>query len=113
MHFVDKFRQLLKLYKKPDEKIEEKKKTTILISSELDYSNMNTLMIEANKIVEKGAGAGEIKVPKSIADNLATFFDYDNSFKLDENSDQNVTSTSIATQLELEKKYEAQLQKSI
>ena len=37
----------------------------------------------------------------------------DSSFKLDENSDQNVTSTSIATQLELEKKYESQLQKSI
>ena len=56
------------------------------MSSELDYSKMNTLMIEANKIVEKGAGAGEIKVPKSIADNLAQFFDYDNSFKLDENN---------------------------
>ena len=79
-------KDLEKLYKKPEEKTEEKKKATILMSSVLDYSKMNTLMIEANKIVEKGAGAGEIKVPKSIADNLAQFFDYDNSFKLDENN---------------------------
>lgn len=82
-------KDLEKLYKKPEEKTEEKKKATILMSSELDYSKMNTLMIEANKIVEKGAGAGEIKVPKSIADNLAQFFDYDNSFKLDENNKLN------------------------
>lgn len=79
-------KDLEKLYRKADEKSEEKKKPTILMSSELDYSKMNTFMIEANKIVEKGAGAGEIKIPKSIADNLAQFFDYDNAFNLDENN---------------------------
>ena len=48
-----------------------------------------------------------------VMDSNMNLLSEDSSFKLDENSDQNVTSTSIATQLELEKKYEAQLQKSI
>ena len=50
-----------------------KKKGTIHMSDELDYKNMTTLIIECNKIIEKGAGAGEFKLPKSIADNLNEF----------------------------------------
>lgn len=64
---------LEKLYGKKVEK-EETKKTTIHKSDKLDYEKMTTLIIESNKIVEKGAGEGEFKIPKSIAENLAAYF---------------------------------------
>ncbi len=62
-----------KLYGKKAEK-EETKKTTIHKSDKLDYEKMTTLIIESNKIIEKGAGEGEFKIPKSIADNLDKYF---------------------------------------
>lgn len=77
-------KDLEKLYANTAEKSEEKKKTTILMSKEIDYTNMNTFMIEANNIAEKGVGAGEVKIPKSIADNLINFFGGLDNFKLNE-----------------------------
>lgn len=77
-------KDLEKLYGNTSEKSEEKKKPTIVISNEIDYANMNTFMIEANSITEKGVGAGEIRIPKSIADNLVDFFGGFDSFKLNE-----------------------------
>lgn len=65
-----------KLYGKKAEK-EETKKTTIHKSDKLDYDKMTTLIIESNKIVEKGVGEGEFKIPKSIADNLDKYFSND------------------------------------
>lgn len=77
-------KDLEKLYGNTSEKSEEKKKPTILMSNEIDYANMNAFMIEANSIVEKGIGAGEVKIPKSVADNLVDFFGGLDSFKLNE-----------------------------
>ena len=77
-------KDLEKLYGNTSEKSEEKKKPTILMSNEIDYANMNAFMIEANSIVEKGIGAGELKIPKSVADNLVDFFGGLDSFKLNE-----------------------------
>ena len=77
-------KDLEKLYGNTSEKSEEKKKPTILMSNEIDYANMNAFMIEANSIAEKGIGAGEVKIPKSVADNLVDFFGGLDSFKLNE-----------------------------
>ncbi|MBQ9279870.1 MAG: hypothetical protein IJ215_02325 [Clostridia bacterium] len=52
---------------------DEKKKPTIRMSDELDYQNMTTLILECNKIIEKGSGAGEFKIPKALAENLSNF----------------------------------------
>lgn len=70
-----------KLYGKKESLEETKKKTTIRISDEIDFENMTTLIIESNKIIEKGAGAGEFKLPKSLADSMITFFDGEDAFE--------------------------------
>ena len=76
-----------KLYGKKTEK-EESKKTTIHKTDKLDYENMTTLIIESNKIVEKGVGEGEFKIPKSIADNLDKYFANDTvKFNVMDNKD--------------------------
>lgn len=65
-----KEKDLEKLYGKNIDEIEEKRKPTILISKELNYANMNTFMIELNKISQ----SGQFEIPKSISDNLIKFF---------------------------------------
>lgn len=64
-----------KLYGKSTSEKIEKKKSTIHISDEINYKNMTTLIIESNKIVEKGVGAGEFKLPKALSENMIDFFD--------------------------------------
>lgn len=75
-------KDLDRLYGKNEEKEEDKKKPIILMSDEVDYSSASTFIIEANKIAEKGAYAGLIKIPKSVADKLSAFFDEDKNFKM-------------------------------
>ena len=70
-----------KLYGKKDPVEDTKKKTSIRMSDEIDYENMTTLIIESNKIIEKGAGAGEFKLPKSLADNMIKYFDGEDAFE--------------------------------
>lgn len=79
-----------KLYgKKSDEK--ENKKAIIHMSDEIDYKNMTTLIIESNKIIEKGLGAGEFKLPKSLAENMTNFFKKDEvKFEIIDNKDNSV-----------------------
>ena len=56
-----------------------KKNATIHMSTEPDYQNMTTLIIECNKILEKGVGAGEFKIPKALAENLSSFLGTENN----------------------------------
>lgn len=79
---------LEKLYKKKQENTEIKRKTSIKKDDGIDFENMTTLVIEANKIAEKGVGAGEFKIPKSIAENLNNYFENDTvKFLILDNSD--------------------------
>lgn len=86
---------LERLYKKKEDSSEEKKKPTIHLSNELDYANMTTLMIESNKIVESGVGAGEIKIPKMIAENTMHFFGGMDAFEI--TVDEKKSAKNIAT----------------
>ncbi len=72
---------LERLYTKPVEEKGSKAKAVIHISDEIEYSKMTALLLEANKIVEKGLGAGEIKIPKSLADNVIEFLGGVDSFE--------------------------------
>lgn len=69
-----------KLYNKKEDVEEVKQNVMIHMSNKIDYENMTTLIIESNKIIEKGAGAGELKIPKLIADNMMKFFDGESQF---------------------------------
>lgn len=64
-----------KFYDNKLNETETLKKPKIRMSDTIDYQNMTTLMIECNKILEKGVGAGEFKIPKALAENLTEFFD--------------------------------------
>ncbi len=88
---------LERLYKKKDEDIAEKKKPTIHMSTNLDYENMTTLMIEANKIIESGAGAGEVKIPKMVADNTLHFFGGMNAFEITVDDKKSAKNMATAT----------------
>ncbi len=88
---------LERLYKKKSTEIEEKKKTTIHISHEIDYAGMSALMIESNKIIESGAGAGEIKIPKMIVDNAIHFFGGMNAFEIMVDEKKTAKNMSIVT----------------
>lgn len=60
---------------------EKEEKPIIHMSDEIDYSHMSTLIIEAGKIAEKGAEAGEFKIPKMVAENMIDFFGGMDAFK--------------------------------
>lgn len=70
-----------KLYGKKDSAEESKTKASIRMSDEIDFEHMTTLIIESNKIIEKGAGAGEFRLPKSLADNMLNYFDGEDAFE--------------------------------
>ena len=72
-----------KLYGKKEE--ETKTKNIIHKSNDIDYENMTTLIIEANKINEKD---GEFKLPKALSENLSKYFDEDKvKFNILDNKD--------------------------
>ena len=88
---------LERLYKKKETEKEEKKKTTIHMSHEIDYAGMSTLMIESNKIIEAGAGAGEVKIPKMIVDNAIHFFGGMNAFEIMVDEKKSAKNISVVT----------------
>ncbi len=88
---------LERLYKKKETEKEEKKKTTIHMSHEIDYAGMSTLMIESNKIIESGAGAGEVKIPKMIVENAIHFFGGINAFEIMVDEKKTAKNISVVT----------------
>ena len=69
--------KLAKLYEEETPKIEEKKATIIKDASDINFSDMKIFVMELNKIIEKGTGEGEIKIPNSLYDNVKDFFGND------------------------------------
>lgn len=100
---------LERLYKKKESSTEEKKKPTIHMSHEIDYAGMGTLMIESNKIIESGSGAGEIKIPKMIVDNAIHFFGGIDAFEITVDEKKSAKNISVVTFDILDNKDNAQL----
>lgn len=67
----------------------------ILNEKELNYETMNTFIIQANKIVQNGVTAGELKIPSNIAENMNNFFDYPEMFHVIEDSKGKLRDTAI------------------
>lgn len=55
----------------------------VINDKENDYSKMSTLIIPVNKVLKKGATAGEIKIPMSIAGRMQVFLDYPEAFHME------------------------------
>lgn len=86
---------LEKLYSKGKNKKEQKSKSIIHMSDEVDFENMSELIIESNKIIEKGVGAGEFKIPKALTENIMNFLGGNDSFKDVADEKGNYKPTSI------------------
>ena len=69
--------KLAKLYEEEAPKAEEKKTTIIKDPSDINFSDMKILVMELNKIIDKGTGEGEVKIPNSLYDNVKDFFGKD------------------------------------
>ena len=69
--------KLAKLYEDETPKTEDKKVSIIKDASDINFSDMKIFVLELNKIIEKGTGEGEIKIPNSLYDNVKDFFGND------------------------------------
>ena len=56
----------------------------VLNEKDVDYDDMNTLIIPINKVVKKGVTAGEIKISSAISVNMNKFLNYPNDFHMQE-----------------------------
>lgn len=70
-------KKLAKLYEEETLKNEDKKVSIIKDVSDINFSDMKIFVLELNKIIEKGLGEGEVKIPNSLYDNIKGFFGND------------------------------------
>lgn len=61
-----------------EEKNDVKKSRIIKDVNDINFKDMSTLIIEAGKICGKGIGMNELKIPRSLADNIKNFLNVDN-----------------------------------
>ncbi len=81
-------KKLSKLYNN-DENLEDKKVQIIKDVDAVDFESTKILVFELNKIIDKGAGEGEIKIPHSLYENLKNFFgEINQPFKDDKGKDR-------------------------
>lgn len=69
---------------KEDEEATSVVSKIVLNEKEIDYDVMSTLIIPINKVVKKGVTAGEIKISSVISMNMKKFFDYSDSYHMEE-----------------------------
>lgn len=69
--------KLAKLYEDEISRIEDKKACIIKDVSDINFDDMKIFVMEINKIIEKGTGEGEIRIPRSLYDNVKDFFGND------------------------------------
>ena len=67
--------KLSKFYENVSVNEPEKKVSIIKDMDNIDFSNVNIFVFELNKIVEKGVGEGEIKVPAYLYEEMKDFFE--------------------------------------
>lgn len=75
-----------------EEKVSSK---LILGEKELNYEEMNTFMLQTNRIIQTGATSGEIKIPNYIAENMKKFLDYPELFHVIADSNGKLKDTAI------------------
>lgn len=66
--------KLAKFYDDGNDKENEKKVTIIKGNEEVNLSNAQILVFESNKIIDKGLGEGEIKIPHYLYEGMSKFF---------------------------------------
>lgn len=66
--------KLAKFYEAGEVKEENKKVAIIKDIDDIDFSNVKIFVFELNKIIEKGLGEGEIRIPRYIYENMPYFF---------------------------------------
>lgn len=70
--------KLSKFYEDSNEMKEDEKKVQIIKSAdEIDFSSAKIFVFELNKMVEKGVGEGEVKIPNYIYESMTEFFGKD------------------------------------
>lgn len=69
--------KLARLYEEVVPKVEDRKVSIIKDVSDIDFDDMKIFVMEINKIIEKGTGEGEIRIPNSLYDNVKNFFGND------------------------------------
>jgi len=79
--FGDEVEHKIKSKKKSSEKVISK---IVPKESSINYDKMSTLILSLTKVPQKGATAGEIKIPVLITQNMSKFFNYPNDFHIEE-----------------------------
>lgn len=69
--------KLARLYEEVAPKVEDRKVSIIKDVSDINFDDMKIFVMEINKIIEKGTGEGEIRIPNSLYDNVKNFFGND------------------------------------
>lgn len=82
MEVINKTEEDLKRLLGKETKEAPKKSRIIKDLTENDFKNMTTLIIEANKIADKGANAGELRIPQSLSSMMSNFLNVINSEKI-------------------------------
>lgn len=78
-----------------DENSEKVSSKLFLGDKELNYDEMNTFIIQTNKIPQTGVTSGEIKIPNYIAENMKKFLDYPENFHVIADSKGKLKDTAI------------------
>ena len=68
-------KRLSKFYEETEDEEAEKKVSIIKDTDNLDFSNMSIFVFELNKIIDKGLGEGEIKIPNYLFEKMKSFFE--------------------------------------
>ena len=73
---IDKLAEekLAKLYGNTEDKENDKKVAIIKDIDNIDFSNVKIFVFELNKIIDKGLGEGEVKVPHYLYESMSDFF---------------------------------------
>lgn len=75
-----------------NEEIETKKVSIVKDAEDVDFSNVKIFVFEINKILEKGLGESEIKIPNYLYQNMQDFFGREDTFEtiIEENGKERV-----------------------
>ena len=92
---IDKLAEekLSKLYETGAEKESDKKAIIIKDIDDIDFSNVKIFVFELNKIIEKGLGEGEVRVPHYLYESMTEFFGDDFKIVTDDKGKERLAST--------------------
>lgn len=74
--------KLAQLFNNEKEEAEIKKVSIVKDSEDIDFSNVQIFVFETNKVIEKGLGEAEIKIPNYLYDSMPEFFGDSKTFEM-------------------------------